>query len=190
MLGIDEASPVLLHVARIVEGKGHGDLVPLMRDVRRHFPDVRMLVVGTGDLEEAFRRGLAREGLDDAVRLLGRRDDVPALLAAADVLVFPSRSEGMGLVVLEAMASGLPVVAYALPAFEEFARDGDTGIFAPVGVREDLTKAVLELLGDEARRAAMGRAGRVTVAERFRWPNAAAVLAGVYEQVVAMRGSR
>lgn len=190
MLGIDEQSPVLLHIARIVEGKGHADLVPLTKEVRSRYPDVRMLVVGTGDLEQAFRRTLARDGLDDAVKLLGQRDDIPALLGAADVLVFPSYSEGMGLVVLEAMAAGLPVVAYALPAFGGFARDGESGIFAPVGAHEDLTKAVLGLLGDGPGRAVMGRTGRVTVEERFRWPNAAAVLAGVYEQVMAMRSSR
>ncbi|WP_158564318.1 glycosyltransferase family 4 protein [Jiangella anatolica] len=189
-LGLDPGAPVLLQVARIVDGKGHDDLVPLLHDVRSRFPDAVLLVVGEGERREAFRCAIDTAGLSDAVRLLGRRDDVAALMAAADLLVFPSRSEGMGLVVLEAMAAGLPVAAYDLPAFREFARDGETGAYVPAGAREELTKAVIELLGDADRRAAYGRAGRATVDQRFRWPHAAAVLGEVYERVAAERRRR
>ncbi|MBB5786227.1 glycosyltransferase [Jiangella mangrovi] len=189
-LGLDPDVPVLLHVARIVEGKGHDDLVPLLQDVRARFPGTVLLLVGDGDRSAAFRSAADAAGLADAVRLLGRREDVPALMAAADLLVFPSASEGLGLVVLEAMATGLPVAAYDLPAFGEFARDGETGAFVPPGAREELTKAVIELLADPARRAAMGRAGRDTVDHSFRWPVAAATLAGVYERVAAERRRR
>jgi glycosyltransferase involved in cell wall biosynthesis len=189
-LGLGSDTPVLLHVARIVEGKGHDDVVPLLHDVRVRFPGAVLLVVGDGDRSDVFRAAVAAAGLTGAVHLLGRRDDVPALLAAADLLVFPSRSEGMGLVVLEAMAAGLPVAAYDLPAFREFATDGETGVFVPLGARDELTKAVIELLGDPDRRAAYGRAGRDAVDRRFRWPAAAGVLAGVYERVAAERRRR
>jgi len=136
--GLPAAAPLYVHVGRMTEAKNHQRLISVFAAVRKHQPEARLLVVGKGDPRVEGRVGCAirRLGLDRAVVLCGERTDVFRLVASADVMIFPSLWEGLGLAALEACAVGTPVVASDLPCFREMAAHLD-GIY-PLGLdRED-----------------------------------------------------
>jgi len=158
----DARAPVeLLAVGRLQEPK---DFVTLVRAARR-LSGVRVRIAGDGPDRPALEAELARLGA--AVELLGERDDVPALLARSDVFVLPSRSEGMPMSVLEAMAAELPVVASAVGGVPELVSDGETGALVPPGDPEALAAALAPLVADAGMRARLGRAGRERVQREF-----------------------
>ncbi len=125
------------------------------------------LFAGEGAERATLERRIAAEGLAGRVRLLGFRDDVPDLLAAADLLVHPSRVEGFGYAVAEAMAAGLPVVATRASSLPEIVAEGETGLLVPVDDADALARAVAVYAGDPARRARDGARGRERVVREF-----------------------
>jgi glycosyltransferase involved in cell wall biosynthesis len=176
--------PVLLQVGRLCDVKGQRELIASLPLLARD--DVTLLIAGE-DLEAGgeYRNALERQadglGLGDRVRFLGRRDDVPALLAAADVLVLPSSIEGLPLVVLEAMAAGVPVVATSVGGTPEAVVDGETGLLVPPGDVHALARALGELLGDPEQARRLGEAGRRRAREHFGADAAARRILGLYE---------
>lgn len=185
-LGLDGAGPILMTIARFAPGKGHELLPALLRRVRTEYSRVRLVLVGDGERRETVASLIQREGLVDATVFTGRRDDVPELLEAADVVVFPSLSEGFPLSVLEAMAAGKPIVAFDLPSFAELGDGRSALALAPIGDEPALTSATLDVLGDPARMTAMSRSGRA-VAERFGQDRASRALESVYREVIGDR---
>ena len=114
-LGLDDRL-TLCHVGRLAVQKNPIGLIDIFSAVRAKCPSAMLLSVGDGDLAEEFERHIREKGLDDCVMRLGVRNDIPELLQAADVFVLPSLYEGLGIVVLEAQAAGLPsVVSDAVP---------------------------------------------------------------------------
>ena len=109
-LGIDDDAPVFGHVGRLTEVKNHRFLIEVFGALKQKMPDSRLLLVGRGELEAQLREEAARAGLEDSVLFLGVRNDIPAILSAMDVFVFPSLSEGLPCAVVEAQASGLPTL--------------------------------------------------------------------------------
>lgn len=164
-LGVPADAPLILSVGRLSETKGHLDLVRALA----HLDGVWAVVAGE-DVESggAFTRALlgeaARLGVAGRLVLAGRRDDVPALLASADLLVLPSWVEGLPLVVLEAMAAARPVVATSVGGVPELVADGETGLLVPPRDPEALARAVEAALADGSR---LGAAGRRRVEQRF-----------------------
>jgi glycosyltransferase involved in cell wall biosynthesis len=160
--GIPEARPVALYVGRVAHEKNIGFLLEMTAAALKRRPDMLLLVAGEGPALPALRAQAARLGLGDAVRFTGyldRHRDLPDCYAAADVFVFASRTETQGLVLLEAMAVGLPVAALA--------EMGTIDILAPrQGCRvpaEDpaaFADAVVEILSDAALRARLGGEAR------------------------------
>lgn len=102
---------VLLHVGRMTDQKNHKRIVEIFAEVHKHNSNSRLLLVGNGILEPEIRRQVRELELDDKVLFIGPTPDVPDFLQAADVFVFPSRHEGLGIVIVEAQAAGLPCVA-------------------------------------------------------------------------------
>ena len=101
------------------------------RQLRTRLPNLRVLIAGQGPDEERLRRHIARAGAEDTVRLLGYRDDIGALLAAADVFCLPSYLEGLPVSILEAMQAGIPCVATDVGGTGHVVRDGETGLLVP-----------------------------------------------------------
>ncbi len=157
--------PLLVHVGRLAEGKGHDDLVPVIRRVRETFPGVVMVCVGDGPLRRDFERDVAQEGLIDEFHVTGDRKDVPAILGASDLMLFPSYSEGFGLAPLEAMAAGIPVVSHDLPSVREFLGEG--GVLVPISDHAAMAEAAVSLLSDASHAGGMGRTGRGIVEKSF-----------------------
>jgi glycosyltransferase involved in cell wall biosynthesis len=166
-LGLACDTPVVLNVGRLHAVKGQHYLVPMMRELRARVPDAVLLIAGEGDRRAALTRAVGAAGLDGAVRLLGLRHDVDALLAASDVLVVSSESEAAGLPLYEAMRAGRPVVAHDVGGIREMVVEGETGFLVPCGDTARMAAAVADLLEDPARAAAMGEAGRRLGLERF-----------------------
>jgi glycosyltransferase involved in cell wall biosynthesis len=123
--GLPVQARLFIHVGRITEQKNHLRLLAIFRAVAVRSPDARLLIVGRGGnrLERRVRERIGKLGLASRAILCGERTDIPRLLASSDLLVFPSRWEGLGLAVLESCAVGTPVVASDLPCVREIAAE-------------------------------------------------------------------
>jgi glycosyltransferase involved in cell wall biosynthesis len=158
-LGVPADRVVVAAVSRLVRHKGYPELAAAMRFV----PDAELWVVGErlesdrGDDMEALLRAA---GLGDRLRLLGYRTDVAAILAAADIFVLPSHFEGLPMSVIEAMLTGLPVVATDIRGPREQVLPDVTGLIVPARQAPRLAEALRRLTEAPAMRAAMGEAGR------------------------------
>jgi glycosyltransferase involved in cell wall biosynthesis len=182
-LGLAPADgPVLLNVGMLIDLKGQQELVPAMAEVNRALPGATLLLVGDGPNRARLEAMVAELGLGERVRLLGHRQDVPALLQLADGLVSASRSEGFGMAVLEAMAASKPVVAVHTPAFDEFATDGVSAHFVAAQDRRLLAEGIKAVFADPVRAGELGVAAR-SAAEAFRAERTAALLLDVLARV-------
>jgi starch synthase (maltosyl-transferring) len=166
-IGIPEGSHLALFVGRLDNQKGLNVLLDAASRVAARSADWYLAIVGDGPKRDWLTERLAADSLSGRVRWLGRRSDIPGLLKSADVLVLPSLWEGMPNVVLEAMASGLPVVATRVEGSEELVQPGRTGWLVPPGDSEALTTALMEASQDADRCRTYGRAGRRRVEEWF-----------------------
>jgi phosphatidylinositol alpha-1,6-mannosyltransferase len=184
-------APVVVCVSRLVARKGQDVLVEGWPRVLARHPDARLLLVGTGPAETSLRRAVANRGLASSVVFTGPVDagDLPAHYAAGDVFAMPCRTrragldvEGLGMVFLEAAACGRPVVAGTSGGAPEAVQDGVTGSVVEPRSPEAVADTIADLLGDPARAAAMGRAGRAWVEERWSWTTIAATFADLLEK--------
>lgn len=123
-------------------------------------PRLHLWLAGEGELAAALKRQAAALGVTERVRFLGWREDIPALLAAVDFLVCPSRHEPLGNVVIEAWAAGVPVIATASEGPGALIADGESGLLVPVDDADALARAMLRLADDRGLRARLAAAGR------------------------------
>jgi D-inositol-3-phosphate glycosyltransferase len=175
-LGLDDR-PVLLWVGRIAPIKGLDTLLDTVARLREAGRDMRLLVVGgeadepTNGHETSLRRRIAALGLGESVRFVGPQPQsvLPLYYAAADVTVLPSYYESFGMVALEAMACGSPVIASRVGGLVTTVRDGVTGFLVPDGDVDALAERIETLVGDPELRWRLGREG-VRWAAQHRWP--------------------
>lgn len=161
-------NPAAIIVARIDGKKGHDTLIHALSIVRNQGIDLVLLVVGDG-LERKRIQELALQSRlgEEAIRFLGFRTDVADLLAAADLFVLPSVTEGLPLSVLEAMAQRLPVIATPVGGVPELVQEGETGLLTPVDDPQALALSLARLACDRGLRAGMGEGGRRRVERQF-----------------------
>ncbi len=159
----------LLFVGRLAEQKGVFDLLEGFALLARARPAARLRLLGAGPLEGRLRERAAAAGLADRVALAGLAPPqaVRAALAEATALLHPSRGEGLSCSLLEAMASGCPIVASDLPANRELIRDGAEGLLVPPGDPQALAAAAARLLGDRTLAARLGAAARGRAVAEF-----------------------
>jgi glycosyltransferase involved in cell wall biosynthesis len=179
---------VVLTVGRLTEQKGHRFLLDAAPAILAQEPRTYFLWVGDGPLAEALRKRARARGLEDRVRLLGQRSDVPELLAAADLFVLPSLFEGLPLAILEAMAANLPVVGTRVCGTREAIDDGVTGRLVQPGDVAALATAVLEVLTQPALAARWAVAGRARVEQEFSAARMARETAAIYAECLASCG--
>lgn len=160
-IGTADDRPVILMAGRLVAEKGYGELITAMRDV-----DAELWAVGdrlssdhAADINDTIRNVEADPALRERIRFLGYRDDMADLLRAADIFTLPSHREGMPRSIIEAMLTGLPVVATDVRGSREEVVDGETGLLVPVRDAAALARALQTLVADPARRHDMGAAG-------------------------------
>jgi lipopolysaccharide/colanic/teichoic acid biosynthesis glycosyltransferase/glycosyltransferase involved in cell wall biosynthesis len=166
-LGLAPEDRAVVAVGHLMPCKGYGDLIEAARQVCLRSPQARFLIVGDGPLRARLAEQILAAGVNGRIRLLGERDDVPALLAASDVYVRSSLWEGVGRAVVEAMYARKPVVVTELPGILEVVRDGETGLLAPPGDPAALAAAIERVLDDPQLADRLARQGRERVAPLF-----------------------
>lgn len=161
---IPDTLPVIANVAAIAPHKDYFTYVRCVDLLVRQGVQAAFFIIGDdGGDRPAVERLIREKGLESHIHLTGHRADIPAILPEVDLLLFTSKTEGLGTTVLDAMACGVPVVATAAGGIPEMIRDGETGLLAPVGDAEELSRQVIRLLRDRALRARLteGALGRV-----------------------------
>jgi glycosyltransferase involved in cell wall biosynthesis len=184
--GWDGPVRLLLAVGRLVPVKGHAELLTGFATMAATRPDLRLVIAGDGPLHAELSTQAARLGISDKVRLAGAWPRVGDLYGAADLLVFPSHWEGLGLVPLEALACGCPVASSRLPAVAEFLVEGENGRFFEAGHPDDLARVAGAMVDDPAGSRVLAARGGEMVRLRF----APAAIAGQYDAIYreALRG--
>jgi glycosyltransferase involved in cell wall biosynthesis len=164
--GIPPGVPLLLAVGRLIAQKDHATLLRAFATARESHPEARLAILGSGPLEGETRALAGELGLADAVTLPGRLE-IRDWLERADVFVHSSRWEGFGIVLLEAMLAGLPVVATRVSAVPEVVADGETGLLVEAGDADAFAAALDRLLADPAEARRLGEAGRARALAEF-----------------------
>ena len=177
-------APLALALGRLHPNKGFDLLLEALAATR----EVTLWIAGDGPLRQRLERLATRLGIIGRVRFLGWREDVPRLLAAADLLVCPSLHEPLGNVVIEAWSAGLPVVATASDGPAGLIEDGESGILVPLpgslgGGPQALADAIERVCADPALRARLGQAGRRAYEAEFTEPIVVAGYRSFFDQV-------
>jgi glycosyltransferase involved in cell wall biosynthesis len=181
-LGISKEDFLCVMIGSLEERKGHARAL----DAIAALPGgVKLLIAGAGEEERALRAKAAALGLDRRVRFLGYRADAAALLSECDALLLPSTLEATPYVIIEAMASGLPVVASGIYGIPEIVRDQETGILVDPGSRDDIARAISVLARDRDRGARMGKAARRRYEEMFRVERCVEETQAIYRNLLA-----
>ena len=168
-------------VGRLAAVKDQASLIEAFARARRQVPALRLILAGDGPLRQPLSEQVARAGLSEVVWITGDRDDVPELLRLFHLFVLPSLGEGISNTILEAMATGLPVIATAVGGNPELVSEGVNGHLLPVRDPERLAHCIAALAGSEARRQALGRAGLERVRDGFDWERTVAGYRRVYD---------
>lgn len=139
----DGDGPVFLNVGRYVPAKAQRDLIAAMPAVLEELPGAQLYIVGSGELEADLRDAVTANGLEGTVHVTGAVPEIHEYYSMADVFVSSSGWEGLPLVLVEAMAASLPVVATDIPGVREIVEDGETGRLVPPGSPKDLAEAMV-----------------------------------------------
>jgi glycosyltransferase involved in cell wall biosynthesis len=172
--------PIVLTAARLIADKG----IDVLLDAAARVPQARFVIAGEGPQRDALAAQIARLGLEDRVSLLGWRQDVRALLAAADLFVLPSRNEGFPISLLEALASGTPVIASRIGGIPELISDKHTGLLVPPDDAPALAAAISTLLADSTMSKLFVIAGRAAALELYRAEPMAAAVSAEYDTLL------
>ena len=188
-LGFVPETALIGTVGRLEPRKGTDTLLDAVAALGAARPDVALVVVGEGPLRGELAARAERLGIAARVRLLGDRADVDDVLAALDVFVLPSRTEGMSNALLEAMAMALPVVATAVGGTPEVIADGRSGLLVPSDDPAAMAAAIGRVLADPARGRGLGEVARSVVEERYGARSMVRRLEGIYAAVAGERST-
>jgi glycosyltransferase involved in cell wall biosynthesis len=188
-IGETERHPTILNASRLVPQKDLGTLLKAMQRVAGEVPGSRLLIAGDGPLRPTLDEQARQLGIADRVKFLGRVDiqEMPALMAGADVLAVTSLYEGTSLVTVQAAAAGKPVVSTDVAGVRDTVVHGETGLVVPVGDAGALAEALIQVLRHAERAGAMGASGRAHVLERFDHARAVDKVIAMWEATAAGR---
>jgi phosphatidylinositol alpha-mannosyltransferase len=178
-----DGRPRLLFLGRLDPRNGLGTVLKAMPGILAHFPGAQLTVCGDGPLRPLYERQAARFG--DRVRLVGRiYDERPEHYGTSDLYLCPTDKASFGITLLEAMACGTPLVVSDIVGFRELVDGGQEAMLVPADDPDAWSRAVVDLLKDPERRAAMGVAGRAK-AESYSWPEVAGRILAIYRRALA-----
>lgn len=177
---VNYAGQTLIVVANLRAEKGHDVLFQALARLRAGWPDARLLIVGDGPERQRLVARADELGVSSTIHFLGHREDVPALLAQADICIVPSHSEAFPNAALEAMAAGLPVIASATGGLLELVRHDRTGLLVPPASPARLADALHMLLSDHALRRRLGGAARFLVEANYSFDRMVTAVEALY----------
>ena len=168
-IGFKDGDVILLNVARLHPQKGHLFLVDLFKIIHEKDKRYKLIIIGNGTLEKELKDKIAFYGLEDSIKLLKDRRDIPELMSACDIFILPSLYEGFGIVIAEAMASGIPIVANDIPTLREIISDKIDGLLVEMKKEnsEAITKTICSLVDDQERRFSIIENARLKAAQMF-----------------------
>lgn len=187
-IGVGINDSIVTIVARLEPQKNHRMFLDMAAELVRRKTAARFLVVGDGSLGQQLRQGANERGLSDTVSFLGNRPNVEEILWATDVSVLTSNYEGLSNVLLESMASGVPVVATDFAGVEELISNGETGFVVRRGDVSGMADRIESLLRNADQRRRVGEAGKQLVREGFSVEAMSRRLLDVYEDALSSRG--
>ncbi len=187
LTGIADERPVVGNVAALVGHKDHATLLRAAQIVAARRPDVAIVVVGDGDLRDSLARQCRQLGLDHVVHFTGFVEQAERLLSAFDVFTLTSSDEGLGTIVLDAAAAGVPIAVTAAGGLPEIVLHGETGLVVPVADDAALASALLRLLQDRAAAAGFARAARARLDAEFDVARMVRRYVETYRVVIATR---
>ncbi len=178
--------PIVLFVGSLIPRKGLPYLVEAAKKIVKEQNNITFLIVGEGPLKQQITASLEDANLTGNFKFLGtlKEDALNAVYNCTDVFVLPSIQEGQGIVLLEAQASGKPVVAFDIGGVNEAVRNNETGLLVKRGNTDELVAALLRFLSDETLREKMGANGRKFVRENFTWDICAQKMLKVYREAL------
>ena len=164
-------TPVVLSAGRLTEQKNFKVLVDAAKIVKEELSDVRFIIGGEGELRAELEAQIAELGLQETVLLPGNIMNLPEMMQSADLFVLPSKYEGLPLVLLEAMASGLPAVCSRIKGTVDVIEDGKNGVLTDLDDSEGLASAITNLLLDNDQLSKMSREAVETISSKFSFDN-------------------
>jgi glycosyltransferase involved in cell wall biosynthesis len=182
-LGLSPNQTIVLMVGRQTPAKNYPMFYRVCRRVTEHRPDVLFVCAGHGELASELQRLRDEMSLGQTIRILGLRHDIPRLMAAADVFCLTSNWEGFPNAVLEAMASGLPVLVTRFAGVEHLIQER-TGVLVDLDDDRQMARTLGELLDDADKRAQLGREARQHVQQQFSWSRLISTMSAIYTRIV------
>ncbi len=180
--------PVIGTVARLSEVKGQDILINAMSKIVAQVPEAKLLLVGEGKMEKMLRDQVQRLNLEDHIQFFAIVNKTKEMLSLFDVFAMPSRQEGLGLSIMEAQASGLPVVASRVGGIPSLIEHGKTGILVEPENSEELADAIIKLLQDIDLLKEIGKAGRVFIQKKHSVENMVRKILELYQQCITEKG--
>ncbi len=176
--------PIVGTVGRLVPVKNHLGLISAFHDIKQRVPDAHLAIAGEGDLKDIILTHAGDIRVADSMSIVPTTPDVAQFYGALDIFVLPSHSEGLPLTVLEALATGLPVIASAVGGIPEIITDGTNGCLVPRDSTNALVEKTVDLLLDRTKASCMGTAGRATVERRFTAARMVTAIESIYDEVL------
>ena len=182
--GLDPSAFIIGIVAQFIPRKGHAVLFKCLPELFSRFPQARLLCFGQGPLEGSLRKDLIARGLDSQVKFLGFRADLPDLIPELDLLVHPAKQEGLGVAIMEAMSSGVPVITSTAGGMTDLLEDQVHGLTFESEDKSGLLNAMVRLLSDSGLRMRFKTAGRKRVQDQFSVEKMTRRYVEIYNQVL------
>jgi len=177
-------------IAHLADHKGHKYLIRAAKILREKAPKIKIIIVGEGPMRIELTKEVLDSGVEDIVFFLGFREDIPRLLSSLDLFVLSSYLEGLGSIILDAMACRLPVVATRVGGIPEVVSHGQTGLLVPARSPSALAKAVLKLYNDRQLASRLGQQGYEVVHRKFSAESMAGKMIRLYEKLAEEKGIR
>jgi len=179
----NKEGPIVGTVGRLIERKGHHELIEAWPHVLEEHPDTQLLIVGDGEEYDALRKRVHNLNIQESVHLLGQRDDIPQLLALFDVFVFPSHHEGLPGALLEAMCAEVPIVTTPVDGCAELVTAGKHGLHVPTKDPPALAEAINHLLSERTLAKSLAKNAKRKAQEEFTIAQMVSGFEDIYERI-------
>ncbi len=176
--------PVVGTIGRLSLVKGQKFIVAAMKDIVAEMPDAQCLIIGDGPEKLSLKALAGSLGLGSSIKFIESCVDTRKYLALMDLFIFPSIKEGLGIALLEALASGRACIASKIGGIEDIITDGLNGLFVDVGDASGIAGAAIRLLRDDALRKNLGDEGALLVRDKFASGSMADKVFGLYKEII------